>query len=75
MDSLNIPCIVAGHVHVGGLIDWITARQAAEITLREVIKVVDQYQTLPGDINNDGVISVSDMLKIIDYLFLSMTVQ
>ena len=72
MDSLDIPCIVAGHVHVGGLIDWITARQAAEITLREVIKVVDQYQTLPGDINNDGVISVSDMLKIIDYLFLNI---
>ena len=68
MDSLNIPCIVAGHVHVGGLIDWDTVRQAAEITLREVIKVVDQYQSLLGDINNDGVISVSDMLQIIGYL-------
>jgi hypothetical protein len=50
------------------LIDWDTVRQAAEITLREVIKVVDQYQSLFGDINNDGVISVSDMLQIIGYL-------
>ena len=50
------------------MIDWDTVRQAAEITLREVIKVVDQYQSLLGDINNDGVISVSDMLQIIGYL-------
>ena len=68
MDSINNPCVVAGHVHVGGLIDWDTARQAAEITLREVIKVVNEYQSLPGDINLDGVISILDMLKIIGYL-------
>lgn len=68
MDSVNIPCVVAGHVHVGGLIDWDTVRQAAEITLREVIKVVDEYQRLPGDIDQDGVISVYDMLAIIDHI-------
>ena len=75
MDSLDIPCIVAGHIHVGGLIDWTTARQAAQITLREVIKVVNQYQTLLGDINNDGVISVSDMFQIIDHLFLNLSLD
>ncbi|MFL2982810.1 MAG: dockerin type I repeat-containing protein [Candidatus Neomarinimicrobiota bacterium] len=68
MDSINSPCIVAGHVHVGGLIDWDTARQAVEITVREVIKIVNEYQNLPGDINHDGVISILDILKIIDYL-------
>jgi len=68
MDSMNMPCIVAGHVHVGGLIDWDTARQAVEITVREVIKVVDQYQSLPGDINKDGVISILDILQIVGYL-------
>jgi hypothetical protein len=68
MDSMHVPCIVAGHVHVGGLIDWDTARQAVEITLREVIEVVNEYQNTPGDINQDGVISVLDILKIIDYV-------
>jgi len=69
MDSANLPCVVAGHVHVGGLIDWDIARQAVDITLREVITVVDQYQNLPGDINNDGVISVLDMISIIQHIF------
>ncbi len=68
MDSLNIPCIVAGHIHVGGLIDWDIAQQATEITVREVIKVVDEYQLLPGDINQDGVISIYDILQIVAYL-------
>jgi len=69
MDSANIPCIIAGHVHVGGLIDWDTAREAVNITLREVIKIVDQYQELPGDINNDGVISILDMTNLILHIF------
>jgi len=69
MDSANIPCYLAGHVHLGGLIDWDTARQAAEITLREVIKIVIEYQDLPGDINEDGVVSILDMLTIVSYLF------
>ena len=68
MDSANIPCIVAGHVHVGGLIDWDTAQQAVAITLREVIKVVDEYRSLPGDVNQDGVLSIYDMLEIIDHI-------
>ena len=33
-----------------------------------LIKVVNEYQSLPGDINLDGVISILDMLKIIGYL-------
>ena len=75
MDSANIPCIVAGHVHVGGLIDWATTRQAVEITLREVIKVVDEYQSLPGDINQDGVISIYDILAIIDHILANETLE
>ena len=27
----SIPCFSGGHIHVGGQIDWITAREAAEI--------------------------------------------
>ena len=75
MDSANIPCIVAGHVHVGGLIDWATTRQAVEITLREVIKVVDEYQSLPGDINQDGVISIYDILAIINHILANETLE
>ena len=60
---------------VGGLIDWDTVRQAAEITLREVIKVVDEYQNLPGDINQDGVISIYDMLEIIDHILSINTLE
>ena len=68
MDSLNLPCIVAGHVHVGGLIDWETAREAVDITLREVIKKINEYQNLPGDINDDGVLSLLDLIKIINFI-------
>ena len=35
-------CVTAGHVHVGGLIDWPTARAAAKVTVREVLDQVDQ---------------------------------
>lgn len=34
-------CIAAGHVHVGGQVSWPIATQAAQITLREVIRRVD----------------------------------
>ena len=68
MDSLDIPCYLAGHVHVGGLIDWETAHEAAKVTLREVIKIADYYRKLPGDVNNDGVLSIMDLLVIVFHL-------
>ena len=68
MDSLNIPCYTAGHVHVGGRISWETAHEAVKITLREVIKVVDDFKDLPGDVNEDGVVSVMDMLILVSHI-------
>ena len=68
MDSANVPCYTAGHVHVGGLISWETAHEAAKITLREVIKVVDDFKDLPGDVNEDGVVSVMDMLILVSHI-------
>jgi hypothetical protein len=68
MDSADVPCYTVGHVHVGGLIDWETAHEAAKITLREVIKVVDEFKDLPGDVNEDGVVSIMDMLLIISHI-------
>ena len=68
MDSANVPCYTAGHVHVGGLISWETAHEAVKITLREVIKVVDDFKDLPGDVNEDGVVSVMDMLMLVSHI-------
>jgi hypothetical protein len=68
MDSADVPCYTVGHVHVGGLIGWETAHEAAKITLREVIKVVDEFKDLPGDVNEDGVVSIMDMLLIISHI-------
>jgi hypothetical protein len=67
-DSSNAPCYLAGHVHVGGLIDWVTAQEAAKITLREVIRIADQYKTLLGDINQDGTVTILDMLMLISHI-------
>lgn len=35
-------CVAAGHVHVGSGLSWDTARRAAEVTLRTVIRHVDR---------------------------------
>ncbi len=37
-------CIAAGHVHVGSGIPWPTAQRAAEVTLRTVIRHVDEVR-------------------------------
>ncbi len=68
MDSANLPLYTAGHVHVGGLIDWDTAREATKVTLREVIKYVDYFKKLPGDINDDSVVSILDMIMILSHI-------
>ena len=68
MDSLNVPLFTAGHVHVGGLLDWETAHEAAKITLREVIKHVDSIRALPGDVNDDEIVSNLDMLLILSHI-------
>jgi len=34
-------CVAAGHVHVGGLIPWPTAKDAAKVTIRTVLSYVD----------------------------------
>lgn len=59
-------CIVAGHIHVGGLIDWETARQASEISIREIINYVDQFSYTAGDINNDEIIDILDIVILVN---------
>ena len=61
-------CVIAGHIHVGGLIDWDTARQASEVSIREVISFVDQFTYISGDINDDDVIDILDIVILVNVI-------
>jgi len=62
----DAPCIIAGHIHVGGLIDWDTARIATEITIREIINYLDLFSFTSGDINDDGIIDILDIVILVN---------
>ena len=62
------PCYLAGHVHVGGLIDWDTAREATEITISRVIESLDEYTYVPGDANDDENIDILDIITAIAHI-------
>ena len=59
-------CISAGHIHVGGNIDWDTARIATEETLRILINHLDQFTYIPGDVNQDDLIDILDLVLIMN---------
>jgi hypothetical protein len=40
-------CIAGGHVHVGGLLPWRTAEEAAKVSLRELIEYLDEVLYFP----------------------------
>ena len=60
----EIPCFAGGHIHVGKQIDWDTARQATEISLRALIAHVDLFMVIPGDCNSDGEINILDLVAL-----------
>ena len=64
----NAPCYLAGHVHVGGLIDWDTATQAAEITIEEVIEALEEYTYIAGDVNDDENIDILDIIVTVSHI-------
>jgi hypothetical protein len=71
MDSLNnisSSCHVAGHIHIGGYVDWDDAHEAVKLTLREVIEVLDENEVIIGDVNYDGLISMVDLYFIVSFL-------
>ena len=53
---------------MGGLIDWDTARQAAELTIEKVISELDQYVYTPGDANSDENIDILDIVTSIAHI-------
>ena len=61
-------CITAGHVHVGGLIDIETAKRATETTLRSVISLLDESIYMLGDVNQDTIIDILDLVMIVNYI-------
>ncbi len=63
-EDVEIPCFAGGHIHVGKQINWDTARQATEISLRALIAHVDQFMVLPGDCNSDGEINILDLVAL-----------
>jgi hypothetical protein len=63
-ESNDFPCFAGGHIHVGKQVDWNTARQATEISLRALIAHVDQLIVLPGDCNGDGEVNILDIVAL-----------
>tara|TARA_Y100001970_G_scaffold283198_1_gene397764 strand:+ start:7184 stop:8491 length:1308 start_codon:yes stop_codon:yes gene_type:complete len=61
-------CISAGHIHVGGNIEWDTAKIAAEESIRVLINHLDQFTYLLGDINQDDIIDVLDLVTCVNYI-------
>ena len=61
-------CITAGHVHVGGLIDVETAKRATKVTLRSVINLLDESTYVLGDVNQDEIIDILDLVMIVNYV-------
>ena len=59
-------CISAGHIHVGGNINWDTAKIATEETIRSLINYLDQFIYIPGDLNQDEVIDILDLIMIMN---------
>ena len=61
-------CYIAGHIHVGGQVDWETGFEGAKISLREVIKKLNEILPVSGDLNQDGVLSILDFYLLITVL-------
>ena len=63
-DAADIPCFAGGHIHVGAQVDWDTAKEAAEVSIRTLIEYIDQFMVLPGDCNGDGEVNILDVVAI-----------
>jgi len=62
------PCVLGGHIHVGGQLSVRTATDAAELTIETVITYLDNILIIPGDINDDEIINIQDVIQLINYI-------
>ena len=63
-DDNEIPCFSGGHIHVGAQIDWDTAKEATEASLRTLINHVSQFMVISGDCNSDGEVNILDIISL-----------
>jgi len=49
---------------VGAQMDWDTAKEAAEVSIRTLINYIDQFMVMPGDCNSDGVVNILDVVAL-----------
>ena len=64
--SSSDPCIMAGHIHVGGLVDLEDAKNATKITLRTIIDELDQLSYVAGDVNQDEIVDILDLIIVVN---------
>ena len=64
-EDSEVPCFAGGHIHVGAQVDWDTAKEAAEISIRTLINYVDQFMIIPGDCNGDGDVNILDIVELV----------
>ena len=62
------PCVLGGHIHVGGQLSVRTATEAAELTIETVIEYLDNILIIPGDINDDEILNIQDIIQLISYI-------
>jgi len=71
-ENVEVPCFSGGHIHVGAQVDWDTAKEAAEVSIRTLINYVDQFMVMPGDCNSDGEINILDVVVLAGTILGSM---
>ena len=49
---------------MGAQVDWDTAKEAAEVSIRTLINYVDQFMVIPGDCNSDGQVNILDVVAL-----------
>ncbi|OUT42771.1 MAG: hypothetical protein CBB66_00505 [bacterium TMED6] len=67
LDSEN-PCLLGGHIHVGGQLSVRMATDAAELTIETVLEYLDNILIIPGDINDDELLNIQDIIQLIIYI-------
>ena len=67
LDSEN-PCLLGGHIHVGGQLSVRMATDAAELTIETVLEYLDNILIIPGDINDDELLNIQDIIQLITYI-------
>ena len=61
-------CISAGHIHVGGYLEWNDAKIATEESIRTLINYIDSFIYTPGDLNQDNIIDILDLVTVVNFV-------